>query len=62
MGDQPSEHLAGAIGHIAGQVIGFEGKALFYPFDHGLGRVDLLGDARRRASTSRMTACSMSIG
>ena len=29
-------------------MIGFEGKALFYPLDHDLGGIDFLGDARRR--------------
>ena len=28
-------------------MIGLEGKARFHAFDHGLGGIDFLGDARR---------------
>jgi hypothetical protein len=37
-----------SVGDIAGQAIGLEGKTPPHPFDHGLGGIDLLGNARRR--------------
>ena len=45
---QPAQHLARAVGDIAGNAIGLQSEALLRPTNHGLGRIDLLGDARRR--------------
>jgi hypothetical protein len=42
-------------------MVGLESEALHHPFDHGLGGIDLLGQRVGVASTSRMTAFSMSI-
>ena len=46
--DQPAEHLAGAVGDIAGDMVRRQAEAAFRPFDHGLGGVHLLGDPGRR--------------
>ena len=43
-----NERLPGAIGDIAGHVTGLEGEAIVRPLYHGLGGVDLLGEARWR--------------
>ena len=41
MADQPAQRLAGAVGDIAGDMIGLETEPVLGAFDHGLGRIDL---------------------
>ncbi len=59
--DQLAEQLPGAIGDVAGETIGLEIEAFFRPFDHGLGRRDLLGDPCRRRLDIQDDRVSLSI-
>ena len=45
---QPIEHFSGAVGDIAGDMVGRQAKAVLRPRNHRLGHVHLFGDARRR--------------